>query len=311
MLGPVMIDIAGRTLTAADRATLLHPQVGGVILFTRNYHNRDQLQDLVGSIHELRHPALLVAVDHEGGRVQRFRDGFSSLPPAAYWGYIYDRDPEQALQLAAQSGGLMAAELRAVGVDFSFAPVLDLGRGISSVIGDRAFHPTPEGVTALARAYIQGMRGAGMAATGKHFPGHGSVVADSHLDLPVDSRSFAEIAAEDLRPFQDLRDDLAGVMPAHVVYPAVDPLPAGFSRFWLQDVLRAQLGFQGVIFSDDLSMAGAHQIGDYGQRAHAALAAGCNMVLVCNNRAGAWDVLNALEGTVFNSQLENYIGVHC
>ncbi|CAK0748033.1 beta-N-acetylhexosaminidase [Gammaproteobacteria bacterium] len=295
-LGPVMVDIQGTTLTAEDRELLCHPKVGGMILFSRNYHSPEQLQALLVEVHALRSPRLLVAVDHEGGRVQRFRKGFTCLPAVARLGEIYDFDPSRALHLAELSGWLMAAELRSVGVDFSFAPVLDLGRGVSTVIGDRAFHATPQGVARLARAYVTGMQRAGMAATGKHFPGHGAVVADSHLALPVDNRSLDEIVTEDLYPFRTLiAHGLSGIMPAHVVYSRVDTAPAGFSRFWLQEILRDQLGFQGIIFSDDLSMAGAEGVGGYGARAYAALEAGCDMVLVCNCREGALEVLRALE----------------
>ncbi|CAK0757855.1 Beta-hexosaminidase [Gammaproteobacteria bacterium] len=296
-LGPVMIDIEGTALTAEDRELLRHPQVGGLILFSRNYTSLEQLQALLAEIHTLRNPRLLVAVDHEGGRVQRFREGFTRLPAVARLGEVYDLDPRRALRLADLAGWLMAAELRSVGVDFSFAPVLDLGKGVSSVIGDRAFHSTPQGVARLAQAYVTGMQRAGMAATGKHFPGHGAVAADSHLALPVDERSFDEIAAEDLYPFRTLiAHGLVGIMPAHVVYPRVDPAPAGFSRFWLQEVLRIRLGFQGVIFSDDLSMVGAEGVGGYRARARAALEAGCDMVLVCNRRTAVAEVLHAVEG---------------
>lgn len=291
-----MIDLEGTGLTAEDRVLLCHPQVGGVILFSRNYESVEQLRQLIGEIHALRSPRLLVAVDHEGGRVQRFRTGFSRLPAVGRLGEIYDLDPRRALRLAELAGWLMAAELRSVGVDFSFAPVLDLGRGISTIIGDRAFHATPQGVARLAQAYVHGMQRAGMAATGKHFPGHGSVAADSHVALPVDDRPLEEITAEDIYPFRALiGQGLMGIMPAHVVYSQVDPLPAGVSRFWLGEVLRTQLGFGGVIFSDDLSMEGAVGIGSYGERAHAALAAGCDMVLVCNCRTGALETLRALE----------------
>ncbi len=295
-LGPVMTDVSGLTLTREDRELLRHPLVGGVILFARNYQDLPQLHTLLEEIHGLRNPRLLVAVDHEGGRVQRFREGFTHLPAPGQLGAIYDQDPRRGQRLAELTGWLMAAELRGVGVDFSFAPVLDLGRGVSQVIGDRAFHSTSQGVIQLARAYLAGMHRAGMPGTGKHFPGHGSVAADSHLDMPVDSRSLATIVAEDLVPFRQLvTAGLEGIMPAHVVYSRCDPLPAGFSPFWLQTVLREQLGFQGVIFSDDLSMEGAGLAGDYGNRAKAALAAGCDMVLVCNNRDGAKAVLAALD----------------
>jgi len=296
-LGPVMIDIEGTALTAEDRELLCHPRVGGLILFSRNYTSLEQLQALMAEVHALRSPRLLVAVDHEGGRVQRFREGFTRLPAVARLGEVYDLNPRRALHLADLAGWLMAAELRAVGVDFSFAPVLDLGRGVSTVIGDRAFHSTPQGVARLAQAYVTGMQRAGMAATGKHFPGHGAVAADSHLALPIDDRSLDEIAAQDLYPFRVLiTHGLVGIMPAHVVYPRIDSAPAGFSRFWLQDVLRTRLGFQGVIFSDDLSMAGAEGVGGYRARARAALEAGCDMVLVCNRRGAVAEVLHAVEG---------------
>lgn len=294
--GPLMLDLLGPTLEAEERELLAHPLVGGVILFSRNYAEPAQLRALVAEIHALRTPRLLVAVDHEGGRVQRFRDGFTRLPPVGRLGALYDRDPAAARSAAHSLGWLMAAELRAYDVDFSFAPVLDLDYGISEVIGDRAFHREPTVVAELAHAYARGMDAAGMAATGKHFPGHGAVAADSHTALPVDGRTFEAIFERDIRPFAELiHGGLAGIMPAHVIYEQVDACAAGFSRFWLRNVLRERLGFDGVIFSDDLDMAAACAAGDaYVDRAYAALEAGCDMVLVCNNRAAAVEVIDGL-----------------
>ncbi|KAB7627453.1 beta-N-acetylhexosaminidase [Alkalilimnicola sp. S0819] len=294
-LGQLMVGIAGTRLTAAETELLRQPKIGGVILFTRNYESVAQLRALCDEIHALRRPPLLIAVDQEGGRVQRFRGEFTELPPLADLGAAWDRDRKQALGWAEQSGWLMAAELRAVGVDLSFAPVLDLGRGVSSVIGDRAFHADPEAIGELAQAYVRGMHRAGMSATGKHFPGHGSVAPDSHLELPVDERRAEDLVMEDMRPFEQLcHTGLEGMMMAHVVYSQCDPKPGSFSAFWIEDVLRNQIGFQGAVFSDDLGMAGAAVIGDMPARARAALSAGCDMLLLCNELEQVEPVMRAM-----------------
>ena len=296
-LGPVMVDLQGLELTAEEADMLRHPLVGGVILFSRNYDSPEQVERLIAAIHALRDPHLLVAVDQEGGRVQRFREGFTRLPPVRRLGEVYDRDRRRALAYADASGWLMARELRAVGVDISFAPVLDLDRGVSTVIGDRAFHGAPEAVADIAHAYMSGMRRAGMAATGKHFPGHGSVAADSHVAIPVDEREFRDIAAEDMLAFERMiHFGLPAIMMAHVIYPKVDGVPAGFSPRWVGDVLRGELQFQGVVFSDDLSMAAAAEAGGFVERARVSLEAGCDMVLVCNHPEGRDEVLEGLAG---------------
>jgi len=290
-----MLDLKGTVLTADERELLRHPAAGGVILFSRNYESPDQVAALIADIHALRTPPLLVAVDQEGGRVQRFREGFTRLPPTAWFGKLNRLNTKKAKIITQRIGWLMAAELRAVGVDFSFAPVLDLNLGFSSVIGDRAFDAQPLSVAELAHAWMMGVHEAGMAAVGKHFPGHGGVTEDSHCELPVDHRSMGDLLMEDLLPFQRMIDyGLDAIMPAHVIYEQADQELAGFSRFWLKDVLRDQLGFHGVIFSDDLTMAAAEQAGSFAERARAALEAGCDMVLVCNNPAGAAEVLEAL-----------------
>lgn len=294
-LGPVMVDLRGLELQAEEREMLQHPAVGGVILFSRNYDSPRQLDELARCVHAVRQPPLLVAVDQEGGRVQRFRDGFFRLPPVGHFGEIYNQDADRARYLAREAGWLMASEVLSVNVDLSFAPVLDLDRGISTVIGDRAFHRDAEVVTELALAYQRGMHEAGMASVGKHFPGHGGVAADSHQRLPEDPRRYADLELEDLVPFQRLvRSGLNGIMVAHVLYPQIDAQPAGFSRHWLQTLLRQSLGFQGAVFSDDLSMGGAEWAGDYPQRARLALQAGCDMVLVCNQPECAARVVESL-----------------
>jgi beta-N-acetylhexosaminidase len=290
-----MVDLLGTTLSQEEKEILLHPLVGGVILFSRNFESAAQVEALCQEIHALRTPHLLISVDHEGGRVQRFRQDFTRLPPVAAIGKQYHQHPQQALQRAEQTGWLMAAELRAVGVDFSFAPVLDLDYGVSEVIGDRSFHRDPKVVIAIARAYIHGMKKAWMSAVGKHFPGHGAVEVDSHLGLPVDKRYFEDMLQADMLPFSQLcQKELAGIMPAHIVFEQSDEMPAGFSRFWLQEVLRERFGFQGAIISDDLSMEGAAIVGGPLERAEAALEAGCDMVLVCNNPGSVVEVIDGL-----------------
>lgn len=293
--GPLMFDLSGTTLTNEEREMIQHPAAGGIILFTRNYESPGQITALINQIHQAREPQLLVAVDQEGGRVQRFQQGFTRLPPAAWFGQLYNTDPQNARTVTELVGWLMAKELRSVGVDFSFAPVLDLDRKVSQVIGDRAFHTQPEIVSKLAISWMKGAREAGMASVGKHFPGHGSVCEDSHLALPVDKRRPEDIMMEDLMPFEQLiNNGLEAIMPAHVIYEKASPELAGFSGFWLRDILRKRLGFQGVIFSDDLTMAAACEAGRYPDRARVALDAGCDMVLVCNNPDGAAEVLDSL-----------------
>ncbi|MBI4807787.1 MAG: beta-N-acetylhexosaminidase [Nitrosomonadales bacterium] len=294
--GPVMLDVLGKTLTPEDEARLRHPLVGGVILFARNYESPAQLTELTASIHALRTPPLLIAVDHEGGRVQRFREGFTKIPPMRELGKIFDQHPKRAKHLAQQVGYVLASELRACGVDFSFTPVLDVDYGASSVIGDRAFHAEPQAIAELAHSLLLGLKQGGMPTVGKHFPGHGFVCADSHLEIPVDERSYTDIELCDLIPFRQMVDfGLTAVMPAHVIYPKVDPRPAGFSKVWLKDILRGELGFEGCIFSDDLSMEGATVAGGIVQRAEAALNAGCDMVLVCNKPDSADELLAGLK----------------
>ncbi|MFZ2725099.1 MAG: beta-N-acetylhexosaminidase [Methylococcaceae bacterium] len=286
-IGPVMLDVAGLSLTAEEKEILQHPNVGAVILFARNYYDIEQVSALITEIRKARRGDILIAVDQEGGRVQRFQTGFTRLPPAS----AYAKSPK----LAFDAAWLMAAELLTVGVDFSFAPVLDIDCGVSTIIGDRSFATDTELASQLASDFAKGMRSAGMAATGKHFPGHGAVALDSHLTLPVDERDLQSIRAKDLVPFKQLiTEGLEAVMPAHVLYPQVDKQPAGFSSVWLQTILRQELGFNGVIFSDDLSMAGAAIAGDFERRAGLAEQAGCDMLLVCNNPSAAVQVLEAL-----------------
>ena len=290
ILGPVMLDIEGLTLAPHEHDKLKHPNTGAVILFARNYQDPQQVTELIESIRAARHGPLLIAVDQEGGRVQRFQNGFTRLPPAA----SYTLAPE----LAEPAGWLMAVELLAVGVDFSFAPVLDIDCGVSQIIGDRSFSTDATLACQLSSAFRMGMKRAGMAATGKHFPGHGAIALDSHLTLPIDERDLDSLYNNDLRPFKQLiNEGLEAVMPAHVLYPNIDSNPAGFSNFWIQTILREQLKFNGVVFSDDLSMAGAAFAGDFPERAKRAQQAGCDMLLVCNNPLAAEQVLEALPVT--------------
>jgi beta-N-acetylhexosaminidase len=293
-LGPLMIDLEGTSMSAEEEEMLRHPLVGGVILFTRNYLDPVQLSCLVAQIHAVRSPPLIVAVDHEGGRVQRFRAGFAALPAPRRIGHEYDANARAGLELARSMGWLMAAQLRACGVDLSFAPCVDIDYGVS-FITDRAFHRDPQVVGKLAAAYAHGMRDAGMAATAKHFPGHGAVVADSHLTLPVDRRELADLAG-DLAPYRLLiANGLPAVMVAHILFPAVDDAPSSLSARWIRDVLRGELRFQGVVFADDLSMGGAAAaFGDVVTRAGRALSAGCDMLPVCNERASVVELLRRL-----------------
>lgn len=310
-LGPVMIDVVGKKLADEDIRRLLNPLVGGVILFKRNYENSAQLIALTDSIHALRTPPLLIAVDHEGGRVQRFRDGFTQIPAMRAFGKIWDQNPKKAKELALKAGWILAAELRAHGVDFSFTPILDMDYGDSLVIGDRAFHLNPQAINDLAFALMQGLKKGGMPAVGKHFPGHGFVVADSHVSMPIDDREFSQIAQHDMQPFRMLIDDgIQAIMPAHVIYAKVDDKPAGFSPRWLQKILRERLGFNGAIFSDDLSMEAASAGGDVTTRALAALNAGCDMILICNQPAMADELLINLHWTISAQSISRLARMH-
>jgi beta-N-acetylhexosaminidase len=295
-LGPVMLDIDGVSLTPADRDLLRQPAVGGLILFSRNYESPEQLTRLVDEVRALRSPPPIIAVDHEGGRVQRFRDGFTAIPPMRVIGRQYRTDPKAALALARQAGWLIASELRACGIDLCFAPCVDLDWGVSEIIGDRAFHAKPEVVADLAAEFCRGLRSAGMAAVAKHFPGHGAVVADSHEQLPVDRREYGDLL-DDMRPYEKLIGNglIAGVMMAHIVYQQMDPLPAGFAAYWIQRELRSRLGFGGAVLSDDLSMKATRPYGTMPERAQRSLQAGCDMVLVCNDRDAAQATVRALK----------------
>jgi len=301
--GPAVIDVVGLALADDDRKRLAHPATGGVILFARNYETPEQLTALCEEIERLREPALPICVDHEGGRVQRFKTGFTLLPPMRELGRLWDRDRPAGRAAARAAAYVAAAELAAHGIDFSFAPVLDLDFGSSGVIGDRALHFDPTAVGALGASLIRGFADAGMAAVGKHFPGHGFCEADSHVAVPTDGRSFAEIWKKDILPYKPaIEAGMAAVMPAHVIYPQVDAEPAGYSKYWLQEVLRGKLGFDGLIFSDDLSMEGASTAGGIPERARAALGAGCDMVLLCNDPAGQEVLLESLKDVALAKQ---------
>jgi beta-N-acetylhexosaminidase len=294
-MGPLMLDVSGFELTHEEIDILDHPLVGGLILFSRNYYDQKQLSDIVRHIRSVARNDILIATDHEGGRVQRFREDFSKIPAMGSIAYQSNENIQQASYLCEQFGWLMAAELLAFDIDISFAPVLDI-HGVSEVIGDRSFHQQPEKIIQLASEFIKGMHRAGMSATGKHFPGHGNVLEDSHIAMPVDQRSKEDIFAVDMAIFKSIHQQglLDAVMPAHVIYPDVDDLPAGFSQTWIKQILRQELGFDGVVFSDDLSMQGAVQMGNIVERAELAIVAGCDMILVCNDPKGTVKVIDSL-----------------
>jgi beta-N-acetylhexosaminidase len=305
--GPLIIDVAGTALQPEERDLLQHPFVGGVVLFARNYETPQQLQSLITEIRQVKAKPLLIMIDQEGGRVQRCRHQFTRLPPAGDYSHLAKNNPLLAQQLSEAGGWLMAAELLTRGVDLSLAPVLDLNKGVSSVIGDRAFGATATQTIALAAAFIEGMKKAGMAATGKHFPGHGSVASDSHQELPVDERSFEHIEKEDLQPFiHFINAKIPALMTAHILFPAVDSLPVSFSRYWLHNILRERLGFKGVVMSDDLDMKGAATVGDYADRMQAAAAAGCDLILLCNNRAAVLQILDKVPYAAYLLDLKKY-----
>lgn len=295
-IGPVILDLVGTELTPDEHELLQHPLIGGVILFTRNYQSPQQIAELCLTIRQAKKQPFLIAVDHEGGRVQRFRSGFTRIPSMGLIGQLYESSPQKGLEMSEACGWVMASELLASGINLSFAPVLDLDKKNNPVVGDRAFHRDPKIIITLAKAFIKGMHQAGMAATGKHFPGHGSVQIDSHVGSPVDERDWETIAADDLIPFAELiHSGISAIMPAHIIFPKIDDKAVGFSKIWLQDILRRQLNFSGVIFSDDLNMKGADITpGSYAGRAQAALAAGCDMILICNNRPAAIEIIEHL-----------------
>ena len=294
--GPIMIDIEGYTLTPADHSFLCNALIGGVILFARNYKSPEQLTQLIKEIHGLRDPPLLVAVDHEGGRIQRFINGFTRIPPMRYLGHYYDKDKNDACFLTERIGWIIGSELRAVGIDLCFAPCVDIDRNLNDVIGDRAFHLSPKIIRDLAASFCKGLQEAGMASIAKHFPGHGGVSMDSHHALPLDNRSITKLR-DDIYPYEALNKQraIAAIMMSHVLYPKIDSLPAGFSSFWIEDYLRSNIGFDGAIFSDDLNMKAAADFGSMQERAKIALIAGCDMILICNNRSAAKLVVKSID----------------
>jgi beta-N-acetylhexosaminidase len=303
--GPILIGLPGTELDDASRVNLSHPAVGGVVLFSRNFEDREQLLRLVGDIRSLRDPRLLVCVDQEGGRVQRLQDGFTRLPPLGVLGKLYQSDSQKALDMAYRHGRVMATEMLACGIDISFAPVLDLNRG-SCVIGDRSFSDDPGVVVRLGRSYLAGMHDSGMRTTGKHFPGHGSILADSHVDDVVDPRKLAQLLDTDLVPFRDLSCDLDALMIAHVIYPDVDTLPAGYSEPWLSEILKGSMNYRGAVISDDLGMHAAKSVGGIVERTLRCLAAGCDLVLVClpedvKRLLSEWDAAVPDAGTIISS----------
>lgn len=305
LIGPVILDLAGKELSQEECELLQHPEVGGVILFTRNYSTPKELTQLCQSMRNIRKKPLLIVVDQEGGRVQRFRDGFTQIPPMGLIGKMHEISRPKAIKFAQVCGWIMAAEVLAMDIDMSFAPVLDLNKTNNPAIGDRAFHHKPAYVTELATSLMRGMHDAGMAATGKHFPGHGSVLTDSHVTLPMDEREFDDIVREDLQPFRELiRAGLNAMMPAHIIFSKVDANPVGFSKYWLRSVLREQYHFSGMIFSDDLNMNGASFAGNYPERACLALEAGCDMILICNNRTEAIAILDNLPQKYFLEEIK-------
>ncbi|MEJ6558647.1 MAG: beta-N-acetylhexosaminidase [Candidatus Thioglobus sp.] len=304
-LGPIMMDVSGLTLTQIEETQLAKPSIGGVILFSRNFESINQVKQLISSIRAV-NPNILISVDHEGGRVQRFKKGFTHLPAMSKLGELYDKKPKKAIKYACSCGFILAYELLEIDVDFSFAPVLDMDYDNSSVIGDRAFHSNPDAIIKLAQALIKGMHRAGMKCVGKHFPGHGYVSLDSHLDLPIDDRPAKEVY-QDMATFKGLVDEgLDAVMPAHVIYSKVDDKPAGFSNVWIQDILKSKLGFDGVVFSDDLSMQGALFIENIKDRVKISLDSGCDMVLICNHPEMVLEVIDQEWGS--NEKLQSMQG---